>query len=137
MTVTYLLPDEEYERLASVQKEWARRIADRIEAGDVADLDAAELGFVAAVVRKWAEQLPLKPARKRGAAPKFDSGEAAARFAKLTEIDGMSASAAYAKLAEDVDVSVEAMKKAIAKQGDDFIRLFRSCRKASEPNPKI
>ena len=123
MTVKFRQSDESYAEAATAQIDHLRQAADLIEAGS---LEGVDRHWIAAVLRHAADGIKTEQPRGRGAKPKFDPGGAALLFAKMTHVDGMSANAAYETLAAEAEVSVEAMKKALAKQGDDFTRLLSS-----------
>lgn len=119
MTVTFTLSDEAYASCAEASKEQLRAAAAAIERGS---LEGVSLGYIADTLRAAAERIPLQQPRKKGAPLKFDSGVAAFRYAILTGPLKLKHSKAVAQLAQEAGVSIEAINKALSKQGDDFIR---------------
>lgn len=117
----------EYAEIARNQRDWARVLAAKIEAGEM--LQPLDAMFVASIVRLWADNLKDQPPRKRGQLPKFNHADAAMLFFAWTETKRMTKTAAIAKLAERYGVTVEAMSAVIAKRKNSQWRaFFRSAR---------
>lgn len=121
-------PDD-YARVAQEQREWARRMADKIERGEPLDR-GLDRKVAAAILRGFADNLPDTAPRKAGQAPKIDAGEVALQYAALRG-RGAKKGQAIAELAERWGVSDEAIRKSLKKNGDEAMRLL-----GVEPNQK-
>jgi hypothetical protein len=99
----------EYKTTAESQRDFARKIATKLENGDPVDTFAG--GFAAAILRHWADNLPAQQPRKRGQAPAFDHGNATLQY--LLAKRGGRTGITIAFLAEQYQVSEKAMGNAI------------------------
>lgn len=108
---------KEYTLIAIEQRRYFRELAAKIQAGQ--PISEADRALCAAVLRAWADQIPTRPARKRGGEPQFDVGALALDFAVLVNAHDLSRTAAKHKLAEAYKVSETAIRKAIDKFGEE------------------
>lgn len=102
-------PDD-YAETATRQAALARDLADRTMSG--APMEKHERGFIAAILKDWADTLPLKQKRPAGQAPKFCHGTAARMYA-IYRAEEMSDGDAMNKIADIFDVTTAAIKKSV------------------------
>jgi hypothetical protein len=105
---------------AQQQKDALEHYAEAIERGDFASLTAADWQWVAAVLRHAASQIDSKPPKPGPGNPgKFDHGGAALRYFVLTgnRKEPLTPWKAVAQLAQEAQVTIEAVEKALRRQG--------------------
>jgi hypothetical protein len=96
-------------------------LAERLERGDA--LTQFERETIAIGLRLYvASRKP--PAHPRGAAPKFDAGEAALNYGRLVNA-GKKPSDAIGQIADSLCVSEESVRKAIAPMREQAVYLAR------------
>ena len=116
---------EDYNDTATRQAALARDLASRILAGE--PTEKHERGFIAAILKDWADTLPLQQKRPAGQQPKFCHGSAAREYA-IRRSDGTPHGVVADDMAEDYGVSRPAIEKAIKankKEVDELIAMLR------------
>lgn len=103
----------EYEEIVSKQKDYARELAARLEAGGEAS--SFDRRFLASLLRNWATNLKTTAPRKRGQQPAFNHFDAQFLYLAWTVSGHMKKAVALAKVAEMYDVSIEAMRECVKK----------------------
>lgn len=121
----------EDKRTAQRQREYARRLADKLAAGELlADLDAQS---AAAILRMWADRPADNPKRGRGQDAQFAHWEAALTVA-LLQRNGKQDPVGH--VAEIYGVSVQSIRKAMKENKADvekYLARWVPARKNSQP----
>lgn len=118
----YQSPDE-YTNTASAQAALARNLAKRIINNE--PIENHERGFISAVLRTWANTLPLHKKRPAGRSPEFCHGTAAWTYA-IYRAEGMTHGQAVDNISDAYDVSRTAIEKAVKsnqKEVDELIKM--------------
>lgn len=110
----FLQDPDEYKRVASNQRAWARKIADKIDGAQALTLEPLEREFVAGLLRHWADNLADAPKGRQGPPPKFDPAGEAFVYA-AARLSGKRHGEVVDEIADRLDVSRPAVEKGIKK----------------------
>lgn len=118
-----------YKDAVEFNRRVAWRIARELDRGET--MDACDMGFVAMILREWADNLKGAPQRKPGKPVTFCHATAAVEWA-LKVRNGANKTEAKNQVAEELGVTVEAIRKVIKTNGKaaaEFVAMLPA------PNP--